>query len=188
MSSVQRNAISAPATGLMVFDNTTNSFWYRVNSTWREVKNDSMNAAFSAFIPSSSQSTSPGTTIFVNFPSEEFDDGGNNYNVTNSQYTVPSSGVYEFSATVGISINSSGASPISYTLTVYESVGFTVHTVGTSTVVVAAGYVGGINLSTSGTVKLTAGTGGIVRATITASPGSFAQPIATGKFSGHRVY
>ncbi len=39
MSSTDRENISNPATGLMVFDNTTNSFWY-YNSTWKEINTD----------------------------------------------------------------------------------------------------------------------------------------------------
>jgi hypothetical protein len=34
MSSVQRTAIASPAAGLLVFDNTTSSFWYYTGSTW----------------------------------------------------------------------------------------------------------------------------------------------------------
>ena len=37
MSSVQKNAIAAPAKGLMVFDITTNTFWYHNGTTWTEI-------------------------------------------------------------------------------------------------------------------------------------------------------
>jgi hypothetical protein len=37
MSSVQRAAIVLPATGLLVFDNTTKSFWFRSTSRWVEL-------------------------------------------------------------------------------------------------------------------------------------------------------
>ncbi len=37
MLSAERTAIVAPATGLLVFDNTTNSFWFYNSSTWTEL-------------------------------------------------------------------------------------------------------------------------------------------------------
>lgn len=188
LSSQQRTDISAAATGLMVFDATTGSFWYYGGSAWKEIKSDGSNTAFSGSIPAIAQSTVPGTTINVNFAAEDFDEGGNNFLPPNGTYTVPASGVYEFSATVGININSSPAANTSYTMYVFESAGFTTRTIGTTTLVVAANYIGNINLSATGTVKLTAGTGGIVRVTLAASPNSSPQPLVTGKFSGHRVY
>jgi hypothetical protein len=43
MSSVQRNAIPSPAAGLMVYDNTTNSFWYRNAIGWVEISDTANN-------------------------------------------------------------------------------------------------------------------------------------------------
>jgi len=43
MSSVQRNAIPSPAAGLMVYDNTTNSFWFRNNISWVEISDTANN-------------------------------------------------------------------------------------------------------------------------------------------------
>jgi hypothetical protein len=40
MNSSSRNAIAAPAIGLMVFDNSTNSFWFYGNGGWQEVASD----------------------------------------------------------------------------------------------------------------------------------------------------
>ncbi len=37
MTTTQRNAIAAPANGLMVYDITTNSFWFYKNTAWSEV-------------------------------------------------------------------------------------------------------------------------------------------------------
>lgn len=37
MTTAQRNAISAPATGLMVFDNSTGSFWFYTGTTWSQL-------------------------------------------------------------------------------------------------------------------------------------------------------
>ncbi|MDP2060971.1 MAG: hypothetical protein U1C58_10295 [Flavobacteriaceae bacterium] len=36
MTTAQRDAVASPATGLMVFDNTTNTFWY-FDTTWKEM-------------------------------------------------------------------------------------------------------------------------------------------------------
>ena len=38
MTTTQRTAIPSPATGLMVYDNTTSSFWYYSGSVWTEIK------------------------------------------------------------------------------------------------------------------------------------------------------
>jgi len=37
MTTGQRNAISSPATGLLVYDNTTNTFWYFNSNAWTEI-------------------------------------------------------------------------------------------------------------------------------------------------------
>src|SRR5687768_7149261 len=37
MTSVQRNAISNAGTGLLVFDNTTESFWFKTAIGWKEL-------------------------------------------------------------------------------------------------------------------------------------------------------
>ena len=37
MDSTARKAISDPAIGLMVFDSTTNSFWFHSGAAWREI-------------------------------------------------------------------------------------------------------------------------------------------------------
>lgn len=36
LTTVQRNAIAAPAKGLLVYDSTANSLWHYDGSTWRE--------------------------------------------------------------------------------------------------------------------------------------------------------
>lgn len=45
MTTAQRNAIAAPATGLLVFDNTTGSFWFKSSGNWVELV-DTMNNAW----------------------------------------------------------------------------------------------------------------------------------------------
>ena len=41
MSSAERTAISSPATGLMVYDVTTKTYWYYDNNQWNEIRNGS---------------------------------------------------------------------------------------------------------------------------------------------------
>lgn len=41
MTTAQRTAIASPASGLLVFDNTTNSFWFYNGSAWQENANTS---------------------------------------------------------------------------------------------------------------------------------------------------
>lgn len=57
MSSIQRNAIPTPATGLLVFDNTTESFWYRNSTGWVELIDTAKNVwkriADSAYVDAS---------------------------------------------------------------------------------------------------------------------------------------
>jgi hypothetical protein len=44
MTSTQREAINNPATGLLVFDNTTESFWFYQTSGWLELKDTNTDA------------------------------------------------------------------------------------------------------------------------------------------------
>jgi hypothetical protein len=57
MSSVQRSAISSPATGLLVYDNTTNSFWFKGTGDWVELT-DTANSVWKK----------NGTNAYVNVP------------------------------------------------------------------------------------------------------------------------
>ena len=43
MTTVQRNLIATPAAGLLVYDNTTNSFWFRNASDWVELTDSTNN-------------------------------------------------------------------------------------------------------------------------------------------------
>ncbi len=43
MTTAQRNLIASPATGLLVFDNTTNSFWFKSASNWVELTDTANN-------------------------------------------------------------------------------------------------------------------------------------------------
>lgn len=43
LTTVQRNAIPSPATGLLVYDNTTNSFWFKSAADWVELSDTANN-------------------------------------------------------------------------------------------------------------------------------------------------
>lgn len=57
MSTIQRNSIPSPATGLMVYDNTTNSFWYKNATDWVEISDTANNVW-----------KKNGTSAYVNVP------------------------------------------------------------------------------------------------------------------------
>jgi hypothetical protein len=44
MTSAQRNAIIAPAKGLMAFDSSQNSFWYYTGAAWKEIAGNNYNS------------------------------------------------------------------------------------------------------------------------------------------------
>ena len=45
MTTTQRTNISSPATGLLVFDTSTESFWFRTSATWLELKDGSVSTS-----------------------------------------------------------------------------------------------------------------------------------------------
>lgn len=65
MTSAERTAIPLPATGLMVFDNTTTSFWYYTGSAWTEI-----GTGISAFMAQNNV-VSPQTSV-VNYGLDDF--------------------------------------------------------------------------------------------------------------------
>lgn len=78
MTSTQRTAIATPATGLLVFDNTTTSFWFYDGAAWIELGNSNSNLFTKTGI-----TVLPNTTIineatddFV-FGSTQLEDNGN---------------------------------------------------------------------------------------------------------------
>lgn len=78
MSSIQRTAIAAPATGLLVFDLTTNGFWYFDGTVWVEI---------------SSGSASNQTLSYI----------GNTLNISNgNSVVIPSGGITEVVAGFGL--------------------------------------------------------------------------------------
>lgn len=189
MTTTQRLAIGGPATGLMVFDNTTNSFWFYGGSSWREIKSDANNSSFRATIPATSQTASPSAPVIVLFANEIFDEGGDNYNPATGAYTVTASGVYGFNAYTRINIVVPIATATTYAIAINEYNGATVvQEIGVSQVPVPANFTGAIILQASGTTRLSPAAGRTVKVAITASSNIGTNNIPAGGFSGQRVY
>ncbi|MCP4440042.1 MAG: hypothetical protein GY810_13940 [Aureispira sp.] len=77
MTTVQRTAILSPATGLLVFDNTSNSFWFYNGTTWTELGGGESPFQHSGVLVSPNTSiVNEATNDFV-FGSTQLGDDGN---------------------------------------------------------------------------------------------------------------
>ncbi|MCC6600038.1 MAG: tail fiber domain-containing protein [Crocinitomicaceae bacterium] len=70
MSSVQRSAIGSPANGLMVYDDTTDSFWYYNGSAWTEIGGAGASAPW---LTSGNLGTTPGTDFIGTIDNQALD-------------------------------------------------------------------------------------------------------------------
>ncbi len=81
MTTAQRTIIASPATGLLVFDNTTGSFWFYTGAAWTELNSDSQNLSSSNTASTATVNISGGsaTTFSINDadadPSNEYNTG-----------------------------------------------------------------------------------------------------------------
>lgn len=76
MTTVQKIAIATPATGLLVFDNTTTSFWFYDGAAWAELGADSPFTKTGTVILPNTSLVNEATDDFV-FGSTQLDDDGN---------------------------------------------------------------------------------------------------------------
>jgi polyhydroxyalkanoate synthesis regulator phasin len=99
MSSAQRNAIVAPAKGLMAFDSSQNSFWYYTGSGWKEIAGNNYNSD-TALLLGQQAGTIASHNLTVNSYSSDssgylYDSGGPSGNYGNNEnftYTIYPSG------------------------------------------------------------------------------------------------
>lgn len=65
MNTTQRAAIATPATGLLVYDTTTNSFWYYTGSAWSDLSSDTDTDDQTLSIAGGNLSISEGNTVDI---------------------------------------------------------------------------------------------------------------------------
>ncbi len=103
MTTAQMNAIATPANGLMVYNNTTLTYWvYNTATGWQPI-NSNPQTGFRALLVGPASLASNTTVELSNF-TEAFDDG-NNFNIVSGQFVVPSTGVYLIDAQLAFSTN-----------------------------------------------------------------------------------
>ncbi len=81
MNSSQRTAIASPAKGLMVFDNTTNTFWFYNGTVWTEITGGS-NGGTGSGLPSASANQTLRSNGTVWLPNSVLQNDGTNVTVT----------------------------------------------------------------------------------------------------------
>ena len=73
MATAQRTVIAAPATGLLVFDNTTNSFWFYNGSLWTELTSGNGSSKWNLSGANISNSNTGNVGIGTNSPYNKLD-------------------------------------------------------------------------------------------------------------------
>ena len=174
MSSAQRTAITSPAKGLLVFDLTTNTFWY-YKTSWVEI-GAAANTGFSAFNGSSQAFTN---NLISAFPTEQYDDG-NHFSSPN--FTATETGVYKLDASTIFNVTSAAAP---YVVTVMIRNASTLTEYAGNSQTVPAGFTGTIRINVSADTKITAGSPvGVVM--FSTNPGP--QTLTSITYSGYKVY
>lgn len=176
LSSSQRSAITSPAKGLIVFDITSNSFWYYTGAGWKEIST-SINTGFGAFTLSSQSFSGQFAPTITG---ESYDDG-NNFGL--NIFTAPADGLYQFNAFGTFNFTATAAQTILSVL-IENTVTSSQH--GRNSVIIPAGFTGSVHLSVSASLKLAAGTPTGVRIMVDGTPGT--QQLTFLRFNGYRVY
>lgn len=175
MSSTQRTAIASPAKGLLVFDITTNTFWY-YKTVWVEI-NGAAGTGFGV-INSNTVAFNTAANYTPAWPTESYDDGNN---FASNNFTAPQAGVYQFTATY--TINTSAASVAFSLIADIRSLGPIIY--AANTIINPIGSTGITTVNVTGMAKLTAGT--VIYTTLTKSAASTSN-ITGSTFNGYRVY
>ena len=176
LTTTQRTAIASPPKGLIVFDITSNSFWYYKTNSWSEISS-SFGTGFSAY-NGSNQSFSG--QFLSTFPVEQYDDGNN---FSTNVFTAPQAGVYQLSSYATFTFTSTVALS-TITLSIENTSTFTEYS--SNSIIVPAGFSGTIRLNTSMSTKLNAAATVGVRILVGGTPGT--QQLSSITYSGFRVY
>ncbi len=176
LSSSQRLAITSPAKGLIVFDITSNSFWYYTGTGWKEIST-SINTGFGAFTLSSQSFSGQFAPTITG---ESYDDG-NNFGL--NIFTAPADGLYQFNAYGTFNFTFTTAQTI-LSVRIENTATSTEH--GRNSIIIPAGFTGSVHVSVSASTKLAAGTPTGVRIMVDGTPGT--QQLTFLRFNGYRVY
>jgi trimeric autotransporter adhesin len=110
MTTLQRNAIAAPAEGLKVYDTDTKTFWFYDGSAWKSASVTAPTATNFRFFASTSQLIIKNIGTKIDFGTQSF---LNNAGFSNSSFTAPSAGIYNFSVYLSIFGNNAGSLNVS---------------------------------------------------------------------------
>jgi cysteine-rich repeat protein len=175
VTTAQRTSIVSPAQGLVVYDITTNSFWYYKTGGWFEISSSSA-SGFSAF-NSSNQAFS--AQLDLSLPSENYDDGNN---FSSNVFTAPVTAVYDVSSYATFTFTSVTAQTV-ITLAIVNASG-TVY--AANSIIVPAGFTGTTSINTGISAKIVAASTARVRVLVSGTPGT--QQVSSVNLSGYKVY
>jgi cysteine-rich repeat protein len=176
LSSAQRNAISFPVRGLIVYDVTTSSFWYYKTNSWFEISN-SYGTGFSAY---NGVGQAFSSQFYPVFPIEQYDDGNN---FASNVFTVPSFGLYQLSSFATFTFTST-VGQTNITLRIENTSTSTEY--ASNSIIIPAGFSGTIKLNASMSSKINAAAPIGVRIVVNGSPGT--QQLNSITFSGFKLY
>jgi|GEM_PF-5665276 len=106
MTEAERNAISLPATGLLIYQtDVVSGYYYNSGTTalpvWQKMSLDKTTVAFSSnYVSGVNQPFIASTYVKVQFNTEEYDEANNFIPGATSEFTAPSAGIYHFDAVV----------------------------------------------------------------------------------------
>jgi hypothetical protein len=154
MTTMQRNAIPTAATGLLVFDNSTGSFWFKSSTNWVELA-DTMNSLWKRSGTNIYTVTADNVGIGTSNPSARLDVAGNfilrngsSSSVVFREWNAPD---WNINATMGNTV--SGSEPGDLLLQIPQAPWFTAGNVGIGTAASTAKLDVNGNIKTSGEVN-----------------------------------